>query len=84
MAVADATGEHFEVTYNENRILQVILPAGYEGTVRVSFEEPVYWRIAELISLATLAAVVIWAVNGKFSRGRTSPEKNRNKQEKIA
>lgn len=84
VAVDDATGEHFEVTYNENRILQVILPAGYEGTVRVSFEEPVYWRIAELISLATLAAVVIWAVNGKFSRGKTSPEKNRNKQEKIA
>lgn len=84
-AVDDVTGEHLEVTYDENRILQVILPEGYEGTVRISFEEPVYWRIAELVSLVMLVAVVIWAVNGKNSREKSSHKKlHKKKQEKIA
>lgn len=62
VAVDDVTGERFETTCDENRILQVILPEGYEGTVRVSFEEPVYWRVSELISLAALVGILLWGL----------------------
>lgn len=37
----------------------VTVPAGYEGEVTVSFHEPWYWRVAELISLFTLVWLLL-------------------------
>ena len=34
----------------ENNQICVILPAGYEGSLQVRFEEPVSWRLAEAVS----------------------------------
>lgn len=46
------TGEQFEILRSEdNNRIRVNLPEGYEGTLKVSFREPVSWRIAEVISL---------------------------------
>lgn len=37
----------------------IILPPGFTGTVKVSFVEPLIWRLAELTSLAALVVIVI-------------------------
>ena len=39
--------------------LQVELPAGFDGEFTVFFREPAHWRLAELISLACLAALLL-------------------------
>lgn len=44
----------------ENRI-NVMLPAGYEGRLKISFVEPWYWRAAELISVVTFM-VLLWCL----------------------
>ncbi len=45
------TGERFAVEKSgENNQICVILPAGYEGSLQVRFEEPVSWRLAEAVS----------------------------------
>ena len=36
------------------------MPAGYSGTVTVRFAEPLLWRLAELITLATVLAFALW------------------------
>ena len=36
----------------------MLLPAGFEGHVRVRFESPFYWRISEVISLLMLVFLV--------------------------
>ncbi len=48
------TGEEFAVQLSVPGRLRVLVPGGYEGTLRVRYEEPWYWRMAELVSLAAL------------------------------
>lgn len=47
------TGEALPLTYGENNVIRVLLPAAFDADVSVSFQSPVYWRISELISLLT-------------------------------
>ena len=54
VAVDAQSSEGFEITNGENNRIQIQLPAGYEGSIRVKFSQPLLWRIAELISFATL------------------------------
>jgi len=51
---------------SSNNTIQIVLPKGYEGTIRVAFREPVYWRIYELISLITIIGVIYLS----FGRGK--------------
>lgn len=53
------TGENFEVVPGSNYEVRVILPAGYQGTLRTWYAGMWYWRLAEAVSLIFFAAVVI-------------------------
>ncbi len=50
--------------------LRVNIPAGYSGTVRVSFKGFWYWRAAEIMSWCSLAALVAMYVKEKRKRRR--------------
>ena len=52
-----ATGEAYETFRGTNNRLAVSMPAEYEGTVRVSFREPWFWRLSEAVSLVTAIAL---------------------------
>ena len=52
--------KRLETSAGINNRVTVTVPAGYSGTVRVGFEEYWYWRAAEAVSLAALAAIVLW------------------------
>ena len=65
--VVDSDGNEYNIRDGENNVIQFTLPADFEGTVRLYFWEPWYWRAAELTSLVTLAALVggIWLCGEK-------------------
>nr|WP_308624432.1 hypothetical protein [uncultured Eisenbergiella sp.] len=42
----------------DNRI-QVVVPSGYIGEITVAFEEPLYWRAAEAVSIIFLVGLLI-------------------------
>lgn len=46
----------------ENGCVTVAVPYGYSGTFTVKFHEPWYWRMAEMISLATLIAGICYKI----------------------
>ncbi len=48
------TGQSLQVEAGGNSAVRVLLPAGYSGEFQLSFQEPVYWRAAEVISLAAI------------------------------
>lgn len=52
------TGEKLSATAGENSVVRVLLPAGYEGELKVCFESPWYWRVSEAMSLATVVYVI--------------------------
>lgn len=45
-------GENFEVT--------VDIPAGFEGSVKVCFESPWYWRVGEMVTLVSVISMIIF------------------------
>ena len=53
-----ATGEKLQVTVGENGHVRTLLPAGYQGTVKVWYSGMWYWRVAEGISLLFWVVVI--------------------------
>ncbi len=56
----------FELHDGSNRTIGVLLPANYVGICHVYWKEPVLWRVAEVISLITLLAILIALFNDKI------------------
>lgn len=67
-AAGDDKGEALEITDDGRHILQVCIPGGYAGTVRVRFVEPWYWRTAELVTLITVAGIVFFGIRKRRQR----------------
>ena len=59
----------------ENGLVRIIIPANYEGHIKVSFVSPVYWRVAEIFSL--IAYLALFA--SCFKKGRREKCKNQEK-----
>lgn len=52
------TGDRLETAAGDNGRVRVVIPAGYQGTFRMAFHEPWYWRLSELISCMTLFLIL--------------------------
>ena len=55
------TGE-LQSTYGQNQRLRVIVPANFEGNISLSYSEPWYWRVAEILSLITFLVLTVYQV----------------------
>lgn len=51
--VRDDAGNEYGIIDGENNEVAFTLPADFAGNIVVSFEEPVLWRMAELVSVVT-------------------------------
>lgn len=70
------TGESLAVLPGENNLVRVAVPANYDGTIRVYFASPFYWRISELITAAAVAALI---VNGCRKLRHSDEEKGKRR-----
>ena len=55
------TGQIYPVTRGHNNKIHVELPDNYEGTLKIDFVEPWYWRMAEMISLVSFICIAAYA-----------------------
>lgn len=46
----------------ETARLKIGIPASYKGSIRISYISPVYWRIAEIISLLTWIILAVYGI----------------------
>ena len=58
-ALAADTKHKLAVTYGDNNVVRVMIPAGFEGIVKVSFAGKWYWTVAEILSVLTLCGLVL-------------------------
>ncbi len=73
------TGERLNVYDGTNHVVGVAVPAGYGGTLRVTFQSPWYWRVAEGISVVSFVGLLgagIMAGKGGQCGQRIGREKN--------
>lgn len=54
-------GSEAAVSMGEDKRVQITIPANYSGTVSVRYIEPVSWRLSEIITLLTVASLVVYA-----------------------
>lgn len=52
----------------ENGMLGIQVPVGSSGTIRVAVQEPLRWRLAELVSAVT---VLVWIGSMKKEKRKT-------------
>lgn len=64
-AVDIGSKAELSVTATESDILKVLLPAGYEGELKVYFKQPFIWRAAEVFSLLICVLVLYWWRKGQ-------------------
>lgn len=52
--VWDEYGNEYDIGDGKNNVIRVLVPAEFEGRIMIDFVEPWYWRMGEIISLATV------------------------------
>lgn len=57
-AVDQTSGREFMIEHDWQNIAMILIPAKWSGELRVYFEEPIYWRVAEFISFT----LVLWSL----------------------
>lgn len=58
--VSDVNGADLSVQAGDNNVVRVILPKDFSGNIDVFFEEPIYWKVAELVTLGSMGISLIW------------------------
>lgn len=72
------TGETLRDERGDNNRIRVSLPAGYQGSVKVSFRAPWFWRAAEAVSLLTLLGIVFYMVRMYRAEGGKRIKRRKN------
>ena len=63
----DRDGNELAVTPGTINLVRVAVPAGFDGTITVSYDYPVSWILSEVLSLLTLFGLVILAVWKRYT-----------------
>ena len=64
----EESGERLQMCAGDNNVVRVMIPASYEGSFKVEFVSPWYWRMAEWISLLSFVGFLgfgIWKTQKK-------------------
>lgn len=64
----DEDGKEYEIRDGENNVIQFSVPAEFTGKIMIDFIEPWYWRLGELISLATVICICVPCLKRAFVR----------------
>jgi len=64
------TKEELLIVPGEQNRIRVIIPAGYNGTIKIRFCEPWYWRVSELISVIGVIMIFICFKKNRDTRKR--------------
>lgn len=57
-AYDETSKDTFKICNGQNNTIAVEIPAGYSGTIVVKYQEPIGWRISEIISLIAVVGFI--------------------------
>ena len=60
--VEDDSSNRYEIKDGKDNVIGFTLPKGFKGNITVSFREPIAWRLSEIVSLLSIAALIFNAV----------------------
>ena len=60
--------QSYKLSAGDNNKLRITLPAGVDSTIKIRFKEPVYWRIAEIVTLISILGLIIMGLKDKTAK----------------
>lgn len=66
----DATGQRYslDITKGNNNVIQIMVPQGFKGNIGVWYEEPILWRVTEVVSAAVLGWLIHTSYNSNIEK----------------
>ena len=61
-----------DISYGKSSRIRVAVPPDYSGKVRIRFEEPFYWRIAEAVSLLAWLGLFAYCIYYRRQKDRAA------------
>ena len=58
----DENGKYYRITNGANSTVRVELPPNFKGNIIIKYKEPWFWKAANVVSLLSLAAVIIFVI----------------------
>lgn len=58
----DSEGNDFEIHKGSNNVINLMIPANYEGAIVISYHEAWYWRVAEIISVLSIIGLTAYGI----------------------
>ncbi len=55
-----ASPSDISINSTENDLVVAVVPAGFNGEISISFQEPWYWRISEVVSLVMMLLLILF------------------------
>ena len=72
--VRDAQGKAMVTDDGPNCCIRIAIPAGYSGTVTLTYEEPLLWRIGDVLTILSLLGCLIEAI--RLQRKKAVPSED--------
>ncbi len=57
----DLSGKAYTLSSTDNNQYSLVVESNYQGKIEVQFKEPILWRVAEIISIASILALAAWS-----------------------
>lgn len=64
--VATCNGTKLTLSTGSNNVVRVEIPSGLSGLVTVRFVQPLYWRIADVISLLSFVLTIVFFARRRY------------------
>ena len=71
------TGEKLAIAKGNNNDIDITIPAEYQGTLKISFKEPILWRGAEFVSIIMIVIYFIAVWKYRFQKSALQIEKEK-------
>ena len=52
-------GKYLNIVDGNNNVVRIIIPENFNGKIKCKFEEPLLWKISEIISLLSVIGIII-------------------------
>ena len=54
------TDQSFDLSITDDKRVELYIPSGYKGTVKIYYHEPLSWRVFEMISVVSLVSIILF------------------------
>lgn len=75
VCIDTATGQQLELSPGYNNMIRVTIPPGFDSRISISFQEPLHWRLSELVSLLTLLGLCCFPLYRRHRSMRPAEER---------